>query len=151
MMASLRCLRLVVPLIGFFAFAATAFSQSDRDAIEFYKANLEEFLDEQIAVQVARGERLDIGECEGIAIFLVYTQGSREGGFTIAVIPQTDVKSFSRKFARGDSTRRLTGVLKLVPKDKSKLPLRLSAYTVYISVDGAVLPEETETRTANSD
>lgn len=131
-----RCQKFVwlIPIFGLLGFSAMSFAQSDRRAIEYYEANFEKYLGKEISVDVASCSREDTGEFANVAIFSIYTRGETESGFTYAVIPKSDVTSFSRKYAEKDvfyRGSRLRGVF-----------LKGGLRNFYISVDGAVLPKE---------
>ncbi len=126
-------IRWVTVGIGLLGLAESATAQSDRRAIEFYVANFEKYLGQQISVDVASCEREDVGEYGEVAVFLIYTRGQTESGFAYAVVPKADVARFSRKYSEKKDyyrTTALRGVLTRGLRD------------FYISVDGAVLPTE---------
>jgi hypothetical protein len=109
-----------------------AHAQTDRQAIEHYKANFEKYLGKEISLMVARAKREDKGEHGDVAIFSIYTKGQRDAGFTHAVIPRFEAESFARRYAFRDyQTRPVRGTFMATANGK-----------FYISVKGAVFPSD---------
>jgi hypothetical protein len=120
-------------LCALFGFPIFATAQSDRQAIEFYTANFEKYLGQEIGLMVAEVTRQDKGQHGDVAVFSIYTKGARESAFTHAVVPLSEAKSFSNSYAFRDyKTRLLRGTLR-----------QTGSGDFYISYKGAELPSDT--------
>jgi hypothetical protein len=126
-------MRALILVILSITIASLAWAQADRRAIGYYEANFEKYLGREISVDVASSEREDTGELSDVAVFRIYTKGKTEAGFAYAVVPKSDVAKFSRRYAEKDDYRATTSLRGVFTKRGSYF---------YISVDGAVLPDE---------
>ena len=142
-----------------FALVASASAQVDRRSFEFYRSNLEKYLGKEITVEATGAERKDAGELGDVALFQVYTAASSSYSYAYVVVPLTEVKSFSQRYAdkRGyyfeADTRPLRGTL---TKGTIAIGSGLHSITfesggLYISYKGAVIPEPESTSNEGSD
>jgi len=127
-----RGMKAVFALVLLHGFAGAGLAQTDRQAIEHYRAQFERYLGKDITLMVAQVERRDKGEHGDVAVFWAYTKGERETGWVDVVVPRSESDSFARRYAYRDyRTRPMRGTFMSTTNAK-----------FYIAFKGAEFPSD---------
>lgn len=134
-------------ILSVFCLTCSLAAQADRKAIDFYIANFEKYLGREISVEVEKAERKDTGEHENVAIFELFTSGTREYGYAYAVVPKSEVGAFSKRYGAQTGGYLLDGNGRPLRGVFTKSPSAMeNAYgsfaRFYISYKGAVFPDD---------